>query len=197
MSTPAFFLFLGPQGSGKGTQLELLNQRFGLPVVVMGEVLRTEAATGTELGRRIAALIDQGTLVTIDLWEAALEAYLVTIDVSRGLMADGLLRTMEQVNSFERIQAKLGLSNPLVLNIQLPRDVSIDRLLKRGRHDDTREAIESRLAWSESDVLPVIDHYRAMNQVIDLNGDQTIEAVHAEILEKLQDRGVHVPGENQ
>lgn len=189
---PTLLQFLGPQGSGKGTQLTLLRTmlRPELPVVTMGDLLRAEKASGSELGQRVAALIDQGKLVTIDLWQEVLTKHLATIDRSTGILLDGVVRTAEQKTAFDSIRTELALPDFTIINLTVPEDESVKRLLLRGRHDDTEDAIRQRLRWSADETAPVIEEYRQRGQVIDINGYQPIETVQAEITDKLLDAGL-------
>ncbi|MBI4023221.1 nucleoside monophosphate kinase [Candidatus Berkelbacteria bacterium] len=183
-------LVLGPQGSGKGTQVSLLAKKTGWPVVTMGELFRSEAATGTERGQEIGALIDHGHLVPGTLWEPVLKDYLKAQQFSGGLILDAVVRSADQFGPFDRMRAELGIDEPFVLFIDVPEPVSIDRLLLRGRVDDTREAIQRRLTWSREQAGPVVDHYRSRDRVIDINGNQPVADVHREVIDKLHARGI-------
>lgn len=186
---PVLLVFAGPQGSGKGTQATLLAEQFDLPLAVAGDLIRTVAQEKTELGHKTANLINNGQYVTLDIWEQIIGEYLRSTDLTRGIILDGFIRTMDQVHRFNDMQQEQTLPPILIINLTLPRDRSIERLLKRGRHDDTMEAIERRLKWSETDVKPAVDYYREIGQVIDINGDQAIDEVHDEIVAKLTDGG--------
>ncbi len=191
-SSGPLILILGPQGSGKGTQIKLLGERYGLPSVSAGELLRT-TDPATELGRQVHELIDTGKLVTIDLWEAVVVDYLDHVDLSKGYLLDGVVRTLEQQTRLERLLVDRQLALPWVLSITLTDDIALARLMKRalieGRTDDTEAAIRARLAWSRSEVQPVIDHYRSLGRVVEVNGDQSIERVHHDIVAGLATAG--------
>ena len=183
-------LFTGPQGSGKGTQAHLLKELGNLPIVTMGDLFRELATQPTPLGLRVKAILEAGDLVPIDVWQEVLDTHLAGIDVSRGAILDGVIRSMANAKAFAEIRAKHKLAEPLVINLDVPHDVSVDRLLKRGRHDDTREAIEKRLAWSDAETRPVVDHYRQEGRVLDIDGDAPMERVHESIVASLTERGV-------
>ncbi len=187
MAAP-ILVMLGPQGSGKGTQSELLSHRLGISMVVAGDLFREEATKDTPLGQSVKALLDAGAIQTIENWKQVIGNYLKQSDVDRGLIFDSLLRSMEQVESFDRILAERHFDQPLIINLQVPTEVSVERLLGRGRYDDTQELIRRRLEWSETDMQPVIGHYRDLGRVLDINGDQTVEQVHAEIVAKLKEK---------
>lgn len=178
---------LGPQGSGKGTQVALLNQALDkpLPVITMGQVLRDEIASGSERGLAIKAILEPGGKVTDDLWEPVIRDYLPTLDLTRGAILDGVVRALDQFRAFERIRTELGLPEPYVLAISVSEVESIKRLLLRGRHDDTEEAIRKRLTWSREEVQPLIDHYRALGRTIDIDGLGSIEEIHQRVMDGL------------
>lgn len=183
-------LVLGPQGSGKGTQVSLLKEKLAVPVVTMGEIFRQEMVKPTDRGRQVKEILGPGGLVPAEIWEPVLRDYLADCDLSQGAILDGVVRSMEQVTAFDRIRDELGLSVPFVVNIQVPEEESVKRLLLRGRHDDTESGIRQRLTWSRNETEPVIDHYRSLNRVTDINGNQSIDAVQMELVTKLTDAAV-------
>lgn len=183
-------LFAGPQGSGKGTQAHLLREIGNVPIVTMGDLFRELATQPTDLGKRVKAILDAGELVPNDIWREVLDEHLGKIDVSHGAILDGVIRSMANAEAFAEIREKHKLAEPLVINLDVTREVSVERLIKRGRHDDTREAIEHRLAWSEAETRPLVDHYRQEGRVIDIDGNMTIERVHEAIVSALTKRGI-------
>ncbi len=190
--TPTLLHVLGPQGSGKGTQVALLNQALAtpLPVITMGQVLRDEIASGTERGLAIKAILDPGHKVTDELWEPVIRDYLPTVDLTHGVILDGVVRALDQFRVFERIRNELNLPEPYVLAISVPEEESVKRLLLRGRHDDTEVGIRNRLQWSREEVQPLIDHYRALGRTIDIDGMASIETVHQRVMDGLVTAGI-------
>lgn len=183
--TLPIIIVVGPQGSGKGTQVDMLSKTYGIPSVGAGDLLRQAAAEPTEVGQKVKALIDNGHLVTIDLWQAVVGAALDKAELSKGYILEGVVRTLEQVKVFESLLMSRHLAEPWVLSIELVDDIAVERLLKRGRNDDTEQMIRTRLDWSRTEVQPVIEYYRPLGRLVTVNGDQSIEAVHAEIIAKL------------
>lgn len=186
-------LVLGPQGSGKGTQAARLSAEYGIPTVAAGDLLRAAVERGDELGQRVANLINNGILVTIDLWAAVVGAFLDQADLSKGYLLDGVVRTKEQVEAFSSILRARSLGEPWVLVIDLPDAIAVQRLLKRGRHDDTEQAIRARLEWSRTQTEPVIEHYNALRRVVRVDGDQSKDDVYAQIVAALTTRGIVPP----
>jgi adenylate kinase len=185
--TPLLLHVLGPQGSGKGTQVALLNEALDapLPVITMGEIFRAEIVSGTERGLKIKAILDPGGKVTDELWEPVIRDYLPNVDLMRGVILDGVVRALDQFKAFERIRTELNLPEPYVLAISVPEEESVKRLLLRGRHDDTEEGIRRRLTWSREEVQPLIDHYRELDRTIDVDGFGSIEEIHTRVIDGL------------
>ncbi len=175
-------IVIGPQGSGKGTQAALIARDYDMSSITAGDLFRNVAQENSDLGRRAKAVLDAGGLMPIDLWEAVVGSYLKRVDLTRGYLLDGVIRSMEQVDRFDQIVAAQSLSEPFVLSITLDEAVAIKRLLKRGRHDDTPEQIRVRLAWSQQEVQPVIDHFRKLGRLVEVDGDDTIDVVHQKIV---------------
>lgn len=191
LTKPVVLLFIGTVGSGKGTQVDLLNQALKLPVVTMGDVFRTERERDTDRGRAIREIYDRGDLIPPNLWEPALRDYLQELNCSQGALFDGVLRSIAQTTAYQHIESDLLLPPILVINIDVPIAEALKRLLARGRDmDKSEEATKRRLDWSRSETEPVVEHYRSLDKVIDINGDQSIDAVHAEIVQKLAEAGV-------
>lgn len=186
LTKPTILLFIGTVGSGKGTQVALLNKLLGLTVITMGNMLRAEAQLDTVRGQRVKTLINHGNLVSAELWESIVRDYLPEYDLSHGAFLDGVIRSMDQVDPFERIRAEHNLPPLTIINIELPETKALERLKLRGRHDDTEEATRNRLEWSREQTAPVVEYYRGHGGVIDINGDQPIETVHREIVAKLK-----------
>lgn len=183
-------VILGIQGSGKGTQAGLLVQKFGWTLATAGDLFRDRAAIDDELGRAVKANLDSGQIMTIGQWEAVVGERLARMKPDETMIFDGLLRSPEQVAVFERIRTGHNLPQPLILALQLPRERAFERLMERRRADDAPELINRRIDWSEELMMPVLDHYRPLGQVIDINGDQAVTAVHEEIIQKLTDTGI-------
>lgn len=178
-------LILGPQGSGKGTQANILAEKLGVPALSMGGLLRDEASSGSEMGTEIGAFQARGELVPDDVALKVLQKRLKQGDAVGGYILDGYPRNMAQYETYH------GFDTPTdIVLITVPNEVSIDRTMKRGalegRNDDTRELIERRLAIYEQDTKPVIDRYRSAGvRVHDIEGLGTIDEIAQRIEEAL------------
>lgn len=205
MSTPYKILIAGPQGSGKGTQAELLAKALGVPALSMGQLLRDEVAAGTDIGQEIKSILDKGLLVPEHLSATVAKARLAKSDVQNGYILDGYPRNVAQLGHFT-------FDVPThMLVLEIPRDESLRRLMHRltcntcgnvynaldghlsdeacpcggrlvKRKDDTAEAIERRLAIYEADTLPVIAHFAKKGIVVKVDGVGTVPDVAARVL---------------
>lgn len=171
---------LGPQGSGKGTQANLLSQKLGIPALSMGQLLRDETASGSDLGKEIQDVINRGELVSDQLALQILKGRLSREDAKDGYILDGYPRNKAQYEAFASFDAPTA-----VLVITVPREESVARLMRRAqieqRPDDTKEAIERRLEIYDQETKPIIDWYRAQGIVHEINGVGSLEDVEARI----------------
>jgi adenylate kinase len=175
-------ILFGPPGGGKGTQAAHISERFGVPHVSTGEMLRAEAAKGTALGAEVAPIMAEGNLVPDDLIALVIEARLAEPDATRGVLLDGFPRTVPQALALDDMLSRTGRRVDLVLCLDVPEPVLIDRLLGRAREenraDDNLETIQNRLDVYRRDTAPVLDHYRAAGVRIEsVDGDAGVEEV--------------------
>lgn len=163
---------LGRQGSGKGTQCALLQQRYdGVAHVSTGDMLRDAAASGTALGRRAEAIMAAGELVPDDVMcDVVAERTGTLLDSGVTVLLDGFPRTPAQAASLAEMTAPDGLLGAVLLEVDV-QEVS-ERMLARGRHDDTAAGIARRLELYETQTAPLVDWFteRGMLQRIDGTG---------------------------
>jgi len=180
-------LFLGPQGSGKGTQAKRIQSEYGLPHIATGDILREAMAGETELGKRVKPIYDAGELVPDELMIGLIRERLAGED---GFVLDGFPRTLAQAEALDDMLGEIGKPVSVVLELRVPREVAIERMLRRandeGRTDDTPEAIEKRLALYDELTRPVVDHYAPTGALVAIHGEQPIDAVWAEIQDVLE-----------
>jgi adenylate kinase len=183
-------LFLGPQGAGKGTQAKRIQSEYGLPHIATGDILREAMANGTELGRLAKPIYDRGELVPDDIIIGVIRNRLSEPDVEAGFVLDGFPRNLAQAEALDDMLDEIGQPLGLVLELRVPREVAIERMLKRatdeGRTDDTPEAIEKRLGIYDRETRPVVDHYAPTGSLIAIHGEKAIDAVWAEIQNALE-----------
>jgi adenylate kinase len=124
-------ILLGPPGAGKGTIAKALMQHDGSVQISTGDILRTAVAAGTTLGKRAEAAMKAGDLVTDELIMGIMEQRLQEEDCQQGYLLDGFPRTIPQAEALKALLAKLGETLDCVLELDIPRDVIIDRLTTR------------------------------------------------------------------
>ncbi|MFA7141791.1 MAG: nucleoside monophosphate kinase [Candidatus Paceibacterota bacterium] len=190
---PPVICVLGKAGSGKGTQVNLLKERLHLNYIGSGELLRKRKQANDFTGKKIADVIDKGGLVLTPvifaLWMSELEK-LKNLENLNGILIDGSPRKILEAHLINQaIEWYEWQENFKVILINVPDEEVFKRLTKRaeieGREDDTRAGVEKRLAWYKEEVLEVVEFYKKKGLLIEVNGNQEIEAVYNEIIEKL------------
>ncbi len=157
-------IIFGPPGSGKGTQAARIEREFGMSHLSTGEILRSEVAHGSAVGKEAARIMAAGDLVPDDLIDRIVESRLRRTDPADSVLLDGFPRTIEQAKALDAMLAELGRSIDFVVALDVPEPLLVDRLLLRaaveGRDDDTREAIMERMHEYHRRTAAVLDHYR-------------------------------------
>ncbi|MCL2936834.1 MAG: adenylate kinase [Trichodesmium sp. MAG_R02] len=175
-------VFLGPPGAGKGTQASLIADFYEVPHISTGDILRTNVAEKSSLGIQARNYMDKGDLVPDQLILDMVKERLENPDAQKGWILDGFPRTVTQAEEFFKKceaggeKAKSG-SFFHVINLQVPDDVLVARLLSRGRQDDKEETIRNRLQVYYQQTQPLIEFYKARQQLIIVDGDNYIDAV--------------------
>jgi len=124
-------ILLGPPGAGKGTIAKALMQHDGSVQISTGDILRAAIAAGTTLGKQVEAAMAAGNLVTDELIMDIMEQRLQEEDCQQGYLLDGFPRTIPQAEALKALLAKLGETLDCVLELDIPRDVIVDRLTTR------------------------------------------------------------------
>lgn len=190
----ARLLIVGPQGSGKGTQGVRIAQTFGVPAVSTGDVFRANIQQGTELGRQVQDIISRGDLVPDELTSTIVRDRLAQDDAAPGFLLDGYPRNLGQVADLDAFLAAREESLDAVVELSVPRDESVARLLRRaaeqGRTDDTEDVIAHRLALYETETAPILDVYRERNLVERIDGVGSLDEITERVLTALIARGL-------
>lgn len=175
-------LILGPQGSGKGTQAKRLAAAHGIAHVSTGDILRAAVAEETELGLRVAPILERGDLVPDELMIDLIRERLEHED---GFVLDGFPRTLAQAEALDSMLAGIGKPLDTVILLAVSDDVSTERMrgraLEEGRSDDTPEVIANRLRLYHELTEPVVVHYREAGMLAEIDGARSVDEVEAAI----------------
>ncbi|HEV8232180.1 MAG TPA: adenylate kinase [Thermoanaerobaculia bacterium] len=178
-------IFLGPPGSGKGTQAKLLAERLEIPAISTGDMLREAVRQGTALGRRAQAIMEAGELVPDDLVIDLARDRIAAPDARRGFLLDGFPRTTEQARALDRLLKGNGEALNAVINLLVPEKTLTERMLGRaaleGRSDDRPETVAERLRVYREKTAPLVEHYRAAGILKDVDGSGEIFEVAGRI----------------
>ena len=174
-------MLLGAPGVGKGTQAQLLVEKYGVPQISTGDMLRAEIRDGTDLGRKVKAVMDAGELVSDDLILKIVEHRLAQPDCAHGFILDGFPRTIPQAEWLDTLLEKTAHVHLKVVEIQVSDEEIVERLVKRGRADDHEWIIRNRLDVYHRQTSPLIQYYSANGSFFSVNGKQDIEAVFSDL----------------
>lgn len=177
-------IIFGPPGVGKGTQAEIIAAKLDLEHISTGAILRQAVSEGTDLGKKAKEIMDKGNLVPDEVMNGIVKETLSKISKS-GFILDGFPRTVEQAEALSAIFDELKMNSVLVINLIADENEIIDRLLKRGRSDDTRETIMNRLKIYFESTKPVKDFYEKKGIVIDVEGVGDINDISEAILAEI------------
>lgn len=183
MTKKTGLIFLGPPGSGKGTQSLCLAEVLNIPHFSTGEILRQAIAQQTLLGQKAQSYVDQGELVPDELLLGLIRECLQAPDAQKGWILDGFPRNLSQASFLSNLLKELEQVSECVINLEVPDEVLIERLLNRGRKDDTEETIRNRLVVYQEQTAPLIDYYRQRGNLHSINGNQNPEAVTSTLKE--------------
>jgi len=171
-------LIIGPQGAGKGTQGTLLATRLGVPHISTGDIFRANVRAKTDLGLECQRYMDAGELVPDTVTSAMMGARLTEPDTQGGFLLDGFPRTVSQADTLTGL---LGTDRQLtaVLVLEAPDAVVAERMLARGRADDTITAINRRLELYRAETAPLLELYAPL--IVSVDGVGSVDTVHERI----------------
>lgn len=178
-------IIFGPPGAGKGTQANFIIESYGLKHLSTGDMLRAARKSGTELGNRVAAIMDSGKLVSDEIVNELVEEQVLNGGDEKGFIFDGYPRTVAQAETLDAILAKVDAPVKGVLFLKVPNEELIVRLLdrakKQGRADDNEESIKQRVEEYNVKTLPVAKYYEEQGKVVDVVGLGTIDEIQGRI----------------
>lgn len=181
-------LIVGPPGAGKGTQAAVLSKELGVPHISTGDLFRDHVGRQTELGKQIKQYLDSGELVPDAVTNEMVRERLADADCADGFLLDGFPRTVPQAEELAGMLRDLGCELDAVLQFDAPPEVVVERLLSRGRGDDTEDVIRHRQKVYQEETAPLLDFYA--DRLITVSAVGTVETITARALIALRTSGV-------
>ena len=182
-------LMLGAPGSGKGTQGARVAQRYSVPHISTGDLLRAHVEHGTDMGRAAETYMKRGDLVPDLLVAAVILERLVESDPAKGFVLDGFPRTLQQAQAAYGVAKETGMTFDAVLCLDIPRDELMRRLEGRGRAggraDDDRAIIRHRIAVYEEKTAPLREYYERRGIFLPIDASGTVDEVTERIFAAL------------
>src|SRR5579862_9586311 len=178
-------VLFGPPAAGKGTQAKRLVTERGMVQLSTGDMLRAARSSGSELGNRVAGIMDRGELVTDEIVIALIEEALPAAEAAGGAIFDGFPRTMAQAEALDDLLRAKATRIHLVLRLVVDDEALVARVAKRfaeeGRSDDNPESFKVRLAAYNAQTAPLLPHYMAQGKLVEVDGMGPIDQVAREI----------------
>lgn len=184
-------IFLGPPGAGKGTQAKLLTEKYGIPQLSTGDMLRAAVAAGTEVGKRAKAVMDAGQLVSDAIVNEIVSDRVDSADCAKGFILDGYPRTVPQAEALDQILAGKGIALDAVIELKVDEDALVKRMENRVaetiaaggtvRSDDNPEAFKRRLTEYREKTAPLSNYYASTGKLQTVDGMANVDKVTAEI----------------
>lgn len=184
-------ILFGPPAAGKGTQAKRLVSERGYIQLSTGDMLRAARSSGSDLGRRVAGIMDSGGLVSDEIVIALIEEQLDQNPEAPGFIFDGFPRTIPQAEALDAALAARGAKVDVVIRLGVDENALIDRVTRRfeaeGRADDNPEAFRKRLAAYNAQTAPLLPVYGGQGKLVEIDGMQAMDAVSAAIAGILDD----------
>lgn len=171
-------LLIGPQGSGKSTQAGLLSEHLKIPVISTGEIFRKLSQKEAGIGGMIRRILEEGKLVGDDTTSSIVKERLQEDDCQNGFIMDGYPRNLDQLKLFDPEFDK-------VFYLNVPEKEVSQRLLRRGRADDTEEAVKTRLDLYYLQTQPLLDYYKNQDILAEIDARGDIQSIQDEIKKSL------------
>ncbi|MDH7805313.1 MULTISPECIES: adenylate kinase [unclassified Rhizobium] len=184
-------IFLGPPGAGKGTQAKRLTDKYGIPQLSTGDMLRAAVSAGTEIGKRAKAVMDAGGLVSDDIVNQIVSERIEAPDCAKGFILDGYPRTVPQAKALAENMHKKNVALDAVIELKVDEEALIRRIENRVaetiaaggtvRSDDNPEAFRKRLTEYREKTAPLSQYYSEQGELVTLDGMADVDAVTADI----------------
>jgi adenylate kinase len=177
-------VLVGPPGAGKGTQAVRLAERLDVPHISTGDLFRANLKDETDLGREAKRYMDAGDLVPDEVTVAMVRERLTHDDAAKGFILDGFPRTRSQATSLGELLAERDEQLDAVVELQVPEDELVRRLMGRGRDDDTEDVIRRRQQVYRSETAPLLDHYS--DRLVSVDAVGSVEEITDRVAQALR-----------
>lgn len=186
-------ILFGPPAAGKGTQAKKLVAERGLIQLSTGDMLRAARASGTELGKKVAGIMDRGDLVSDDIVIALIEEQIENNPDAKGFIFDGFPRTVAQAEALDVLLSKHNTKVNSVIRLCVDDDALLARVTKRfeeeGRKDDNPESFKVRLGNYNAQTAQLLPYYSSQGKLTEVDGMANIDAVSAAVAKVLNKNG--------
>jgi len=184
-------IFMGPPGAGKGTQAQVVAERYSIPAISTGDIFRKNVSEGTELGVQAQRFMDAGEYVPDELTNLMVRNRIDEPDAERGFLLDGYPRTLAQVEELDGMIKHTGHVLDAVVVLTVDKEELVQRLLQRaateGRADDTEDVVRRRYEVYDDQTAPLIGVYRDRGLMIEVDGMGDVDEVSQRIFDALHD----------
>lgn len=185
-------ILLGPPGAGKGTQATRIVEKYGIPQLSTGDMLRAAVAAETPVGKQAKAVMESGGLVSDEIVIGIIADRINEPDAQKGFILDGFPRTVAQADALGVMLASKGLKLDAVIELKVDQAKLVDRIVNRAaeakaagqpiRKDDDPEVFKTRLAAYNRDTAIVAPYYANKGQLTVIDGMQPIDQVSAALM---------------
>ncbi len=170
-------ILLGAPGAGKGTQAKMLQERFKIPQISTGDMLRAAKGAKTPLGLEADKYMKTGKLVPDEIVVGLIEERLAQPECKNGFILDGFPRTASQAEALQKMLERHGKKIDAAINLHVPEEELIKRLLGRKREDDNEKTIRNRLKVYQDQTAPLVEFYRNRDSFREIKGLGSIEEI--------------------
>jgi len=207
-------VLLGAPGAGKGTQAKMITEKYGIPQISTGDILRAAVARGTQLGLEAKKFMDAGDLVPDSVVIGLVKDRLAEPDTEPGFILDGFPRTVAQAEALDDELASLGKSIEAAVAVEVEPEIIVARLTSRRtckecgaitsvsalvggacpacggevyqRDDDNETTVRNRLDVYATSTAPLVDYYRSKDVLVEIDGDRPVDVVFADVVAALE-----------
>lgn len=178
-------LLFGPPGVGKGTQAVRISEKYNLTHLSTGDMFRDEMKAGTDLGKEVKKIIDNGELVSDEIVFRVLVSKMLKTTGSKGFVFDGFPRTLQQAEMLDKMLDEKFNPITVIISLESDEETLMERMLKRalesGRADDTEDVIRNRFSIYKKQTFPILDYFKEHGKLETLNGIGTIDDIFEKI----------------